>query len=63
MRYNSIKIAIIIPIFNEEPQIHRLVKEIKKFAQNEKAKNMTFILTDDSSDDGSFEILTIQTKN
>jgi hypothetical protein len=39
------------------------VKEIKKFAQNEKAKNMTFILTDDSSDDGSFEILTIQTKN
>ncbi len=63
MSYNLTKIAIIIPIFNEEPQIHRLVKEIKKFVQNEKAENMTFILTDDRSDDGSFEILTAQTEN
>ena len=63
MSYNLTKVAVIIPIFNEEPQIHRLVKEIKKFAQNDKAKNMTFILTDDRSNDGSFEILTIQTKN
>ena len=49
-------LAIIIPIYNEQKTIHRILKKVLKFKLQKNIKKKIFIY-DDSSNDGSKDIL------
>ena len=50
-------ISIVIPVYNEEAVIPKLVRELKKFADNNKSYNFEFITVEHGSHDKSFMIL------
>ena len=51
---NSIKLSILIPVFNEENFLEKLLKDIKYYFDN---TNTQVILVDDGSEDNSFKII------
>ena len=50
---NSIKLSIIIPVFNERNFLQRLFEQVKEFNKS----NTEVIFVDDGSTDGSTEII------
>ena len=51
------KISIVIPILNEEKNLIKLVREIKKVKNKIKIKNLELIFIDDKSSDKSEIVL------
>ena len=60
MKINNI--SIVIPILNEEKNLTKLIKEIKKVKKKMSINKFELILVDDDSTDGTHEIL-INLKN
>ena len=62
MKINNI--SIVIPILNEEKNLIKLIKEIKKVKEETNIKKFELILVDDNSTDNSHEVLkNLQHKN
>ena len=55
MKINNI--SIVIPILNEEKNLTKLIKEIKKVKKKMNVNKFELILVDDDSTDGTHEIL------
>ena len=55
MKINNI--SIVIPILNEEKNLIKLIKEIKKVKKKMSVNKFELILVDDDSSDGTHEIL------
>ena len=55
MKINNI--SIVIPILNEEKNLTKLIKEIKKVKKKMSVNKFELILVDDDSTDGTHEIL------
>jgi dolichol-phosphate mannosyltransferase len=53
----SVKITLVIPVFNEEQSIHHLLNHINKFVQSEKKYKFDLIFIDDGSTDESIEMI------
>lgn len=55
------RIAVVIPLYNEKPQIEKLIDEIIKFSSKLQKNDFTFVLSDDRSTDNTFYILQMRT--
>ncbi|MFM7104772.1 MAG: glycosyltransferase, partial [Flavobacteriales bacterium] len=55
MNYERTGISVIIPCYNEEPNLDELIKRLNEFGEINKEISLEIIFVDDCSTDGTYQ--------